>query len=93
MANGTTTINFGSFPGASEASVAVTGQTGILTSSLLGAWLIPVATSDHSVDEHRVENIRVFASDIVAGTGFTIYAECLLGQLLYGQYSVAWAWS
>jgi len=93
MPVGTTTVDFGTFPGSAEASIAITGQAGILASSLVGAWIEPTATADHSVDEHRIENIKIFASDIVAGTGFTIYAECLLGGFLYGQYTVAWAWS
>lgn len=72
-AQGTTTINFGAFPGTSDASVAVTGQTGITGTSLVEAWLYPAATADHSADEHMVETIKVVAGNIVAGTGFTIY--------------------
>ena len=71
---GTTTIDFGAFPGASDASVTVTGQTGILSGSIVQAWLIPVATADHTADEHMVETIKVVAGNIAAGTGFTIYA-------------------
>ncbi len=73
-AQGTATIDFGAFPGASDASVAVTGQTGITGTSLVEAWLYPSGTADHSADEHIVETIRVTAGNIVAGTGFTIYA-------------------
>lgn len=73
-ATGTTTINFGSFPGTSDASIAVTGQASIIAGSLVEAWLRPEATADHSADEHWVETIRVVAGNIVAGTGFTIYA-------------------
>jgi len=69
-----TTINFGAFPGASDTSVAVTGQAGIQVTSLVEAWLYPVATSDHTADEHLLETITVRAGNIVAGTGFTIYA-------------------
>ena len=71
---GTTTINFGVFPGSSDTSVAVTGQATILSGSLVEAWLSPVATADHTADEHLVETIRVMAGNVVAGTGFTIYA-------------------
>lgn len=71
---GTTTIDFGAFPGASDTSVAVTGQSGILSGSIVNAWLSPAATADHSADEHLLETIKVFAGNIVAGTGFTIYA-------------------
>lgn len=71
-AQGTATLDFGAFPGTSDASVTVTGQTGILAGSLVEAWVYPVATADHSADEHMVETFRVFAHTIVAGTGFTI---------------------
>lgn len=101
-AQGTATLNFGAFAaGAStfahpntEASIAVTGQAAILAGSLIEAWLsAPAAASaDHSVDEHRVENIQVRAGDIIAGTGFTIYGECLVGGT-YGNFTVNWVWN
>lgn len=72
-AQGTATLNFGAFPGASDASVAVTGQAGIVGSSLVEAWIRPVATADHTDTEHMLETFQVFAADIVAGTGFTVY--------------------
>jgi hypothetical protein len=71
---GTATVDFGAFPGSSDASVAVTGQAGIVAGSVVQAWLRPVATADHSADEHMLETIRVHASSIVPGTGFTINA-------------------
>lgn len=70
---GETTIDFGAFPGASDASTTVTGQTGIVSGSKIMAWLYPKATADHSADEHILETIRIYAGNIVAGTGFTIY--------------------
>jgi hypothetical protein len=73
-ASGTTTINFGAFPGGSDTSAVITGQASILAGSLVEAWLMPVATADHTADEHLVETIRVVAGNIAAGTGFTIYA-------------------
>lgn len=74
-AQGTATVDFGAFPGASDASVSVTGQAAILAASHLAeAWLIPVATPDHSADEHLVEKLRVVAGPITDGVGFTIYA-------------------
>ena len=71
---GTTTINFGAFPGSSDTSVTVTGQTTILGTSVVQAWMYPTATADHSADEHLLETIKVMAGNVVAGTGFTIYA-------------------
>jgi hypothetical protein len=74
-AQGTATIDFGAFPGASDTSVAV-AAAGILAGSLVEAWLYPTATADHSADEHLVEQIKVRAGAVVAGVGFTIYAFC-----------------
>jgi hypothetical protein len=71
--NGTATLDFGAFPGASDASVAVTGQAGIVAGSLVEAWIMPAATADHTDTEHMVETFKVFAATIIAGTGFTIY--------------------
>jgi hypothetical protein len=72
-ASGTTTIDFGAFPGKSDASAAITGQAAIVSGSLVEAWIRPEATSDHSADEHMLETLKVFAGNIVAATGFTIY--------------------
>ena len=71
---GTTTVDFGTFPGGSDASTTVTGQASITGTSLVEAWLYPVATSDHTADEHLVETVRVVAGNVSAGVGFTIYA-------------------
>lgn len=75
-ANGVAEIDFGSFPGTSDASLTVTGLTGIISSSLVEAWLMPDTTADHSADEHLLEPIKVFAdrSSIVAGTSLVIRA-------------------
>ena len=68
-------IDFGAFPGKSYATVDVTGQTGILTTSHVEAWLAPDATADHSADEHVIAavGLRVLVTALpIAGTGFTI---------------------
>jgi len=72
---GTTTIDFGAFPGGSDASVAITGQTGILADSIIQAWLVAQPTADHTADEHRVETISVTCGNIVVDTSFDIYAQ------------------
>lgn len=93
---GTATLDFGAFPGATDASIAVTGQTNIVAGSLAEAWLRPIATADHSADEHMVEAIHVFAADILAGTGFTIHGRSTSqfgdSTRLYGTWNVAWTW-
>lgn len=72
-ATGTASLDFGAFPGASDASLAITGQAAIVAGSLVEVWLRPVATADHTADEHLVETIKVIAGNIAAGVGFTIY--------------------
>lgn len=72
---GTAILDFGGFPGASDASVTVTGQAGIVSGSVVEAWMRLEATGDHSADEHWVESIEVYAGNIVAATGFTIYGK------------------
>lgn len=126
-------MDFGAFPGKSDASIAVTGQAAIAAGSLVEAWIRPVATADHTADEHMLETLKVFAGNIVAGAGFTIYGfntsqlnEPILpdpfnggmvqnsasavvwraptspggrergggrGTLIYGQWTIAWAWA
>lgn len=102
-AQGTATLDFGAFPGKSDASIAVTGQGSIVAGSLVEAWLRPVATADHTADEHMVETLKVVAGDIVNATGFTIYGfnQSQLnesgagdkGTRLWGLWTIAWAWN
>ena len=69
---GSATLDFGAFPGLSDASVAVSSPT-IGATNLVEAWIFPAATTDHSADEHLIESIKVVAGNVSAGVGFTIY--------------------
>jgi hypothetical protein len=69
---GTALLDFGAYPGGSDASVAVSAPT-ITGGALVEAWVFPADTADHLADEHLVETIRVFAGNVQAGVGFTIY--------------------
>lgn len=97
MASGTGTalLDFGAFPGKTDVSLAVTGQATIGAAALAEAWIWPVATVDHSADEHAVEALRVFARDVVAGTGFTIQgvSDGWPAKFIYGKWTIAWAWN
>lgn len=92
MAVGTATLDFGAFPGATDASIAVTGQSSILSGSSVEAYISPAATADHTADEHWVEALKVVAGNIVAGTGFTIYGRSEDNTRLYGDYNIGWVW-
>lgn len=94
-ATGRVLIDFGAFPGSSDTQLVINGQAAIVAGSVVNAWLTPSATVDHSPDEHLVETIEILAGNIVAGTGFTIYAAntSQLGSTrISGQWQVAWSW-
>lgn len=100
MAIGNTVISFGAFPGSSQATVDVTGQTSILSTSHTQAELMIVATADHSVDEHHILSgrIKVTAGAPREGDGFTIYATyessgTSAGSCcIHGDFSIKWVW-
>jgi hypothetical protein len=93
---GTAIIDFGNAPAqGSQASVAVTGQTGILTTSQVEAWIMAsdsvVDPNGHSADEQQIENVEFRCGNLSAGVGFTIYGECWLGTVV-GKFKVNWVW-
>ncbi|MBS0150458.1 MAG: hypothetical protein JSR31_05910 [Nitrospira sp.] len=99
-AQGLAVLDFGAFPGASDASVTVVGQTAISSGSLVQAEIRPIDSIDHSADEHMLETLKIWAATIVAGTGFTIYGINTsqldshgIGTRISGQWNVFWVWS
>jgi hypothetical protein len=91
---GSALLDFGAAPGSESASVAITGQAEILSTSVVEAWVdVPAAgTADHTPDEHWVEELRVRAGNIVPGVGFTIYGIIGLGKAI-GTFRVNWVWT
>lgn len=92
-ATGTATLDFGTYPGSNEASVAVTGQSSILATSKADAFVMADDTSIH----HTAEDHRYFESFATLScgtptpaTGFTIYARS--HHKLTGQWIVRWVW-
>ena len=69
----------------------VTGQASITATSKVEAWVRLSVTAEHSVDEVRVEALKITVGSIVAGTGFTVYGEVLNGRT-YGNYTIDWVW-
>lgn len=90
---GAATLNFGAAPGSSTTTAAVTGQTGIVVGSRVRAW-IQGSTADHNAYEHSTilpMMVDLGIGDIVAGTGFTIYASTEMR--LTGTIAVKWEWA
>jgi hypothetical protein len=90
---GTATLDFGAWPGSNEASVAVTGQASILSTSKADAYVMADDTSsDHTASDHRY--FETFASlscgTPTAATGFTIHARS--HHKLTGTWAVRWVW-
>ena len=104
MPNNSTTINFGAWPGKARAAADVSGQTGYVAGSRVEAFVLPVLTADHSIDEHRSVMLKVMAYWKIDGT-FTIEgyesAQSSIrdnkGQFrkhfLHGLYTIGWAWN
>ena len=91
---GTATIDFGAFPGANEASVAVTGLTAISATSKVEAYIMGDDTSsDHSAADHRYLALFLGLScgTPTAATGFTIHARST--EKIQGTVSVRWVWA
>ncbi len=88
-ASGTTSVNFGSK--STDTTATVTGQTSILSGSLVDVRLYPSATASNTADNHWVEDLEVYAGNVVAGTGFTVYAKCRTG-FAHGSYNISWKW-
>jgi hypothetical protein len=82
-------VNFGLFPGATDAQLIV-ADTGVLSSSSVSASIAIAPTSSHSADEHWCEELQVYAGDIVAGQGFTVYARTC-NFPLYGAFNINWS--
>jgi hypothetical protein len=100
-AQGTATLQFGAFPGKSQAEVVVIGQAGIIAGSLVEAWLESKDTTDHSPEEHALADVKVVAGKIVPGTGFTVYGfntNSLANRegfvpMPWGEWNVSWVWN
>lgn len=91
---GTAILDFGSFPGLNQASVAVTGQATILANSKVEAYVMANdIVGNHTENDHRYFAMLAGLScgDLVAATGFTIHARC--AEKLTGQFSVRFVWA
>lgn len=83
-------IDFGAFPGGTDASLVITGLTAIVAGSSPSVWIIAKDSADHTADEHWVDSPILTAGNIVPGVGFTIYAINRDNKFLYGKWNVGW---
>lgn len=70
--SGVATLDFGAFPGQPMASLVVNSPDIADPNAELDAWIIPVATADHTVDEHIADGPAIIAAYTTPGTSFTI---------------------
>lgn len=91
--SGTAVLDFGLTP-SPEASVSVTGQTGITTASRVRVWFGGNTMSDNDATEHLMAGVltKLTPSQPVADDGFTIYADNI-GGLATGKFRLQWLWS
>ena len=90
MATGIATVDFST--GAAESTIAVTGQTSILSTSQVGCALRSEATTLNSVDDIYIDPIDVEITGLTASTGFTVLARARNGKA-FGTYKIDWAWA
>lgn len=91
---GTAVLDFGAFPGSNEASVAVTGQTGISATSKAEAYFMGDDTSGtHTASDHRYAGalVALTCGTPTAATGFTIYGRCM--EKMQGSFTVRYIWA
>ena len=93
MATGTATINFGATPGHDCTTLDVVGQTGILATSYIEAFMMAETTADHNECEHCVVDVKLTCGNIVPNTSFTIYAKSIDCLRLTGTFKVRWVWT
>lgn len=95
MASGTgsTTISFGVFPGSNEASVVVTGIGTIGASAKAEAFFMRSTSANHTVNDHSYAALftGLTCGDVVASTGFTIYARST--EKLSGAFTLQYVWA
>jgi hypothetical protein len=65
-AQGTAILDFGAFPGSSVTTVDV-AATGVVSTSAVEAWISPVASADHTAEDHMAAPLRVVGSYLSDG--------------------------
>lgn len=88
---GTAIVDFGTFPGAAYAVVAV-ASAGVGAATVPIVVISPTASADHTADEHIIDPPDVKAGDVVAGVGFNVHAFTKNNIFHFGTYNVFWSY-
>ncbi len=85
---GQAVLDFGAAPGGNLASVTISGQTDIKSTSLVDAWIMNVASADHNAYEHMIVPMTVRCGNVVPGVSFDItgFSEIQLT----GMWAIQW---
>lgn len=89
--SGSATLDFGAFPGSSEASVAVAAPAVAAGTKAWAYFRGDDTATGHTAADHRYAAALVALSvEVAAGVGLTIYGRCL--DAMQGQFTVRYGW-
>jgi hypothetical protein len=69
--SGTGILSFGPFPGSSSATVTLVAAAQSDPNAVIDCWIVPIATADHSVDEHQSSDAPI-VSAVASGANIII---------------------
>ena len=90
---GTSVLDFGDTP-TDYASVDVTEQAGIASTSHVRVWFQGETMANNTPEDHILAGIftRLVSTDPTPGVGFTIHCVSIIGRFTK-RFRVAWLWS
>ncbi len=90
---GSVEIDFGSGNGSNEASVAVTGLTGILSTNAAEAFIMHEPSTDYTAEDQSYLDafLGLTCSVPTDGVGFTIHARST--EELTGKLKIRYVWA
>jgi hypothetical protein len=92
------TVNFGAFPGSNFASVTIPDAiAGTDTNALIDVRVVPVATVDHTADEHSIDGPIVSAygdgnGNIIINAYPNNNVPNVDSMMPWGKWTVAWSY-
>ena len=91
--HGTGTIDFGSAPGSNEATINITGLTGISATSKVEAYFMADdTTADHTADDHRYAPLFIsLICGTPSGTTCNVYGRST--ERMQGTFAIRLVWA